>query len=153
MYSELPTSGLPPKRAILRWAIVRFTQLACLNDSYVSGGDVCILCPFFYPFLHGGPKKCFFCPKIIVFAPKSSFPAISGSSRLKWVEHRSNWVEHYISHPGWSVETFKPAWKCPWGALECSKNDYCLLKMASKVASIQGRLGPPRAIFMGAKRS
>ena len=26
MYSELPTSGLPPKRAILRWAIVRFTK-------------------------------------------------------------------------------------------------------------------------------
>ena len=23
MYSELPTSELPPKRAILRWAIVR----------------------------------------------------------------------------------------------------------------------------------
>ena len=45
-------------------------------------------------------------PKIIVFAQKSSFAAKSGSSRLKWVEHRSNWVEHYISHPGWSVETF-----------------------------------------------
>jgi len=28
MYSELPTSGLPPKRAILRWAIVRFTSEA-----------------------------------------------------------------------------------------------------------------------------
>ena len=63
--------------------------------------------PIFLPFFcMGGPQKCFFCPKIIVFAPKSSFPAISGSSRLKWVEHRSNWVEHYISHPGWSVETF-----------------------------------------------
>ena len=45
-------------------------------------------------------------PKIIVFAQKSSFAAKSGSSRLKWVEHRSNWVEHYISHPGWLVETF-----------------------------------------------
>ena len=75
-------------------------QLACLNDSYVSGGDVCILCPFFYPFFAWGGHKNVF------FAPKSSFPAISGSSRLKWVEHRSNWVEHYISHPGWSVETF-----------------------------------------------
>ena len=35
MYSELPTSGLPPKRAILRWAIVRFTG----DDVDDKGGD------------------------------------------------------------------------------------------------------------------
>ena len=49
------------------------------NDSYVSGGDVCMLCPFVYPLLAwGGPKNVFFCPKIIVFARKSSFPSMGG---------------------------------------------------------------------------
>ena len=45
-------------------------------------------------------------PKITVFTQKLSFTAKIGSSCHKWVEHRSNWVEHYISHPGWLVETF-----------------------------------------------
>ena len=44
--------------------------------------------------------------KITVFIQKLSFTAKIGLSCLKWVEHRSNWVEHYISHPGWLVETF-----------------------------------------------
>ena len=40
MYSELPTSGLPLKRAILRWAIVRFTGtkvIALFKDSKEIG--------------------------------------------------------------------------------------------------------------------
>ena len=51
-------------------------QLACLNDSYVSGGDVCIFCQFVNPFLHGGPKNVFlpqnhrFRPKFIISSPK-----------------------------------------------------------------------------------
>ena len=36
--------------------------------------------------------------KMMIFCPKSSFLAIHGSGRFKWVEHWSNLVEYYISH-------------------------------------------------------
>ena len=94
---------------------------------------------FFYPFFAWGGHKNVF------FAPKSSFPAISGSSRLKWVEHRSNWVEQYISHPGWSVEKMLN---------EAAVTTYGQIwQFLAEIGHFWGLLGPPRAISMGAKRS
>ena len=75
-------------------------QLACLNDSYVSGGDVCILCPFFvYPFLHGGATKMFFLPQNHRFRPKI---IISGHKWLQppqmgWTSVKLGWTLYFTS--------------------------------------------------------
>ena len=104
--------------------------------------------PFSTFFLYEGAPKMFFCPKIIVFAPKSSFPAISGSSRIKWVEHWSNWAEYYIWHLGWSVEGFNTPWKSPWGTPGGLKND----NFCPKIIILGASWGPPWTFPGGLKK-